>query len=347
VSLSLGDRPIGGTAAALLVAEIGSNHDGDLGRALGLIDAAASAGADAVQLHSFRAAHLVAPRTALPAAAGSTADLYAHLERVALRTEWHAALRERATARNHLFLATAFDEQRATLLAALGVVAFPVAAGDVTHLPLLRVLGGFGRPVLLGCALAGRGEVETALAAVGEGAGAPPRRPPVVLVAGPSGRDGGAGGLRAIGRLEVRYDCLAGWADRQPGHVLALGAIARGACLVAKPFTDDRTRRGPEHAVALDPAGFRAMVTAVRELETALRADVPGLRAMIATHRQAESRGVYAPRSLAAGTVLAPEDLKLVRPALGASPAALPSLLGRRLLHACAADEPVDVDDVA
>jgi sialic acid synthase SpsE len=347
VSHSLGDRPLGGTAPTLLVAEIGSNHDGDLRRALALIDAAAAAGADAVQFHSFRAARLVTPRAALPAPVASPADLYAHLERVELRTEWHAVLRERARARQLLFVATPFDEQRASLLAALGVVAFPVAAGDLAHLPLLRVLGGFGRPVLLGSALAGRGDIEAALTALGEGAGAPARRPPVVLVAGPSGRDGGAVGLRAVGRVEVRFDCPAGWADRQPGHVLALGAVARGACLVTKPFTDDRTRRGPEHAIALDPDGFRAMVAAVRELETALRADVPGLRGALALHRQAESRGVYAARSLPAGTVLAPEDLKLVRPALGASPAALPTLLGRRLLHARAADEPVDVDDVA
>jgi sialic acid synthase SpsE len=52
--------------------------------------------------------------------------------------------------------------------------------------------------------------------------------------------------------------------------VLAVGAVARGACLVTKPFTDDRARRGPDHAGALDPAGFAELVTAVRELEAAL-----------------------------------------------------------------------------
>jgi sialic acid synthase SpsE len=249
----------------LLVAEIGSNHDGELDRALALIDAAAAAGADAVQFHSFRADRLVARR--MPAASGNgAAAAFAHRERCELRTEWHAVLRERATRRKLVFLSTPFDEQRAELLAALGVVALPVAAGDLTHLPLLRVLGGLGRPILLGTAQAGRGEIDAALAAIGEGAGAPPRRPPVILVAGP----GPGCDLHAVGRLDVCYDCPVGWTDRAAGHALALGAVARGACLVAKPFTDDVRRHGLEHGDALEPDAFRAMVVAVREVEAAL-----------------------------------------------------------------------------
>lgn len=268
MSLSLGDRPIGASAPALLVAEIGSNHDGDLARALALIDAAAAAGADAVQFHSFRAASLAAGA----AGNGATTDLRAHWQRTELRTEWHAVLRDRATARGLVFLSIPFDAERATLLAALGVAGIPVAPASLIDLAFLRVLGGFGRPLLLGAAASANGAIEVALAAIGEGAGAPPRRPPVVLVAGP-GADAAGVDLCAIGRLDVRHDCPVGWSDRQPGHVLALGAVARGAGLIGKPFTDDRTRRGPAHAASLDPPAFQAMAAAVRELEAALAGD--------------------------------------------------------------------------
>jgi sialic acid synthase SpsE len=265
VSLSLGDRPVGGSAPALLVAEIGSNHDGDLARALALIDDAAAAGADAVQFHSFRASCLAAARNGN----GATVELRAHWQRTELRSEWHAVLRDRAVARGLVFLSIPFDEQRAALLAALGVVGVPVAAASWTVPSLLRLIGGFGRPILLGSGPAANGEIDRALAAIGEGAGAPPRRPPVVLVTG-AGPAADGGDLGAVGRLDVRYDCPVGWTDRQPGHVLVLGAVARGASVVVKAFTDDRTRRGPTHATALDPPAFRAMATAVRELEAAL-----------------------------------------------------------------------------
>ena len=276
MSLSLGDRAVGSGAPALLVAEIGSNHDGDLARALALIDAAAVAGAGAVQLHSFRAARLAAAHALRATDYHAAADAHAHLARAELRTEWHARLREHAAARHLVFLSTPFDAERATLLAALGVQAFPVAARDLGCPSLLRVLGGFGRPILLGVAGATRDEIDTAMAAVGEGAGAPARRPPFVLVTGPRADD--RADLRAIARLEASYDCLVGWTDRRPGHVLALGAVARGACIVVKPFTDDRTRRGPDHEAALDPPAFTAMATAVRELESALGTDLRTLR---------------------------------------------------------------------
>jgi N-acetylneuraminate synthase/N,N'-diacetyllegionaminate synthase len=188
------------------------------------------------------------------AAAGdrAAADAQAHRARVELRTEWHARLRERASARGLVFLATPFDEERATLLAALGVPAFPVAAGDLDgRRCCARSAASAGRCCSASRG-AGRGAIDAALGAIGEGAGAPPRRPPVVLVTGPNGGDGAA--LHGVGRLDERYACLVGWSDRQPTPVLALGAVARGACLVVKPFTDDRARRGPEHASALDPA---------------------------------------------------------------------------------------------
>ena len=169
-----------------------------------------------------------------------------------------------------------------------------------------------------------------------------------MLVAGPNPGHGVGANLGAVERLDPRHDCLVGWSDRQPGHVLALGAVARGACLITKAFTDDGARRDADHATVLDPPGFRAMVDAVRELERALRGERRGrIDGDVAAVRRGESRGVYAARALAAGTVLAAADLKIVRPALGAPPASLPALVGRRLLRACASNQPVDVDDVA
>jgi hypothetical protein len=253
VSLSLGDRTVG-SGPTLIVAEIGSNHDGDLERALALIDAAAAAGADAVQFHSFRAAH-----------AGAVHDRDAARE---LRTEWHARLRERAAARGRIFLATPFDEERATLLAALGVPAFPVASCDLERTPLLRAVGGFGRT---GAARRGRCRQRRDRRRARRDRGG--RR-----------RAAASGRRRARDRAERqrrrraarcraarRAPCVPRRLERPPGDAGArAGAVARGACLVVKPFSDDRTRRGPEHATALDPAAFAAMVAAIRELEPAL-----------------------------------------------------------------------------
>jgi N,N'-diacetyllegionaminate synthase len=291
--LSLGERPLGAGAPALLVAEIGSNHDGDLGRALALVEAAAAAGADAVQFRSFRAARLAASRP--PAGDRGGADDCAYLARVELRTEWHARLRDRAAAAGLVFLSAPYDAERAALLAALGVAAMPVASRELGHLALLRALGGFGRPLLLGAAGAGGAEIEAAMAAIAEGAGAPSRRPPVVLVTGPGTASRGAA-LRALGTLESRYACAVGWEDGLPGYALAVAAVARGACLVTKPFTDDRARPGPGHAGALDPAAFAVLAAAVREVEAALGHDLRALRQGRAIRRTTRGAGAEPPR---------------------------------------------------
>ncbi|MFN8542681.1 MAG: N-acetylneuraminate synthase family protein [Candidatus Binatia bacterium] len=346
MQIRLGDRPVGDGAPCLVVAAIGSNHDGDLGRAEALIDAAAAARADAVCFESFTAATLLARRWPAPDGGWVPAPGYAMLERLALRPEWHARLRERAQAQGLLFLATPFDETRASLLAALGVPALPVAAGDLTHAPLLERLGTFGRPVVLATSMAPAAEVAAALAALDRGAGAPARRPPIVLLAGAVVTAGVVhASLRHMTALRERYGCLTGWSDRVMGTTLALGAAAIGACIVEKGLTDDRSRPGPDHASALQPGEFATLVGGVRELEGALA--VPVSAGCAGAGVDELRRSVHAARSLAAGTPLTAADVKIVRPGGGLPPSALPALIGRRLVRPLAEDEPIGPEDCA
>jgi sialic acid synthase SpsE len=346
--IRLAEREVGDGAPALVVAEIGSNHDGSLERAVALIDCAAEAGADAVKFQSFRAATLLARRWPAPGGGWQPAAAYPTLERLELPEAWHAPLRDRAAARKVLFLSTPFDEGRASLLAALGVPALKVASGDLTHLPLLRRLGAFGRPLLLSTGLATPDEIAAAVEAVEQGAGGAARRPPILLLHCVSlyPLPPGEANLRALPALRARHGCLVGWSDHSAGHALALGAVALGACVVEKHLTDDRRRSGPDHGFAMEPAEFAAMVRAIRELEAGLGDGAERPRPAESGERVWARRGVYAARPLPAGAVLQTRDLKLVRPALGLPPAALPGLIGRPLRRALEPDEPVRAEDV-
>jgi len=348
-TIRCGDRTVGDGAPCLTIAELGSNHDGSLDRALALVDLAAAAGADAVKLQSFHAATLVARRRRVGDGAWRPVDAYPVLERLEVPVEWHAPLRDRARARGLLFLSTPFDEERATLLAGLGVPAVKVASGDLTHLPLLRRIGSFGRPVLLSTGLATPDEIDAALAALAEGAGCPTRRPPVVLLHCVSLYPPAPGdaNLRVLPAMRARHDALVGWSDHSPGHALALGAVALGACVVEKHFTDDRRRSGPDHGFAMEPGDWRAMVDAIRTLEAGLGDGVKRPRPGEEAERLWARRGIHAARPLAAGATLAARDLKVVRPAEGLPPAALARVLGRRLARALDADEPVTAEDLA
>ncbi|HZP41160.1 MAG TPA: N-acetylneuraminate synthase family protein [Candidatus Binatia bacterium] len=343
------DRTIGDGAPAFVIAEIGSNHDGSLERALALVDAAAAAGADAVKFQSFRAATLVARRRRLADGGWAPVEAYPTLERLEVPVDWHATLRDRAQARGVVFLSTPFDEERAGLLAALGVPAMKVASGDLTHRPLLRKLGGFGRPVLLSTGHARLEEIEAAIAAIEEGAGAAARRPPIVLLhcvscypLAPADAN-----LRALVALRARFGLPVGWSDHSPGHTLAVGAVALGACVVEKHLTDDRRRPGPDHPFAMEPDDFRAMVAAIRELETGLGDGAKRPRPDEEGERTGARRSLHAARALPAGATLEARDVKIVRPAAGLPPSALESVVGRRLRRALEVDEPLAAEDVA
>lgn len=338
--IEIGGRPVGDGAPTLVVAVIGSNHDGDLDRALALVDAAADAGADAVRFLSYRAEQLLARRQLGPEGWRVT-EGFVDVERLELPASWHALLRNRAHERGLVFLSTPFDEGRAGLLAALGVPAFRVASGDVTHLPLLRCLGGFGRPILLSTELATHAEIRAALAAIAVGAEAPGRVPPVILLGRGGARGARRGALRVLGRLRGRFALPVGWSDEHRTHVCALGAVALGACIVEKLFTDDRRRPGEEHVRAVEPMELAVLVDAIRELERGLLPVRTAAEPDGDTRRQAMRRGIHAARPLPAGTVLQASDLKIVRPAHGLPPLALDDLVGRRLGEAVDVDEPI------
>jgi N,N'-diacetyllegionaminate synthase len=346
-ALRCADRTIGGGAPCFVIAELGSNHDGSLERALALVDAAADAGADAVKLQSFRAATLVSRRRRLEDGSWRPVEAFPTLERLEVPPEWHVRVRDHAATRGVVFLSTPFDEERAAMLAALGVPAFKIASGDLTHLPLLRRVGAFGRPVLLSTGLATPEEIDAALGALAEGAGGPERRPPVVLLHCVSlyPLRPGEANLRALPTLAARYGCPIGWSDHSPGHTLALGAVALGAAVIEKHLTDDRRRRGPDHGYAMEPAEFQAMVGAVRELESALGDGSKRPCAAEEPERVWARRALHAARPLAAGTKLEARDLKVVRPADGLPPAALGSVLGRTLRRALECDEPLRAGD--
>jgi sialic acid synthase SpsE len=341
--IRVGDREVGDGAATFIVAAIGSNHDGSFERAGRLIDLAAAAGADAVKFQSYRAVSLLTRRSRRADGGWQTVEDYPTVERLELPVRWHAPLRDHARARGMAFLSSPGDEGRASLLAALGVPALRIASGDLTHVPLLETVAGFGRPVLLSTGFASEEEIADALAALERGAGGRDRCPPVVLLHCVALRPLRAddANLRALRRLRDRFGCLTGWSDHSQGQTLALGAVALGACVVEKHLTDDPGRPGGDHLVSMTPDAFAAMVGAVREIERALGDGRKVPHRDEAGARAAARRSVHAARSLPAGSVLEEADLKVVRPATGDPPASLSDLVGCRLVRRLAVDEPV------
>lgn len=160
----------------LIIAEAGINHNGDLELARRLIDVAADAGADLVKFQTFNADRL-ATRSAQKAdyqnrTTDSDESQHEMLRRLELTREMHEELIAHCHGRGIGFFSTGFDLESVDLLVELGIDRFKIPSGEITNLPYLRHVGGYGKPIILSTGMATLGEIEAALEVL-EQAGTP------------------------------------------------------------------------------------------------------------------------------------------------------------------------------
>jgi len=332
--MKIGENKIGSGEPVYIIAEIGSNHDGEIEQAKELIAAARDCGADAVKFQSFTAAGLVSPRYE---------NIYNAFKAVEMPPEWLPELSEYARKQEIVFLSTPFDEAHATTLNELGMLAFKVASGDLTHHPLLRHIVRFGKPVILSTGMATLEEVKEAVGVIRyEGnddiillhcvSNYPPQMEDI--------------NLRAIQTLAREFALPVGFSDHSPGTTAALGAVALGACLIEKHITIDKTLPGPDHPYALETAEFKEMVAQIRLLGKAMGDGIKRPVEAEIPERNWARRGIYAATGIKKGTVIISAMLKIVRPALGTlPPSSLGNIVEKPAKRDITAEEAITKDD--
>jgi sialic acid synthase SpsE len=341
-TVSIGDRPVGDGAPVYVVAEAGSNHDRDMDQARRLIDVAAKAGADAVKFQTFRSDAIVAetPTRAryldgiLPP--GKTmSELFRELE---LPREWHADLKRHAEERGLDFLSTPFDVEAVDLLDDLGVKAFKVATYELWDLPLLAEVASRGKPVICSTGMANIAEVQAAVDTV-RGAGNEQLILLHCVVNYPPPFD--ELNLRAIETMRRAFNVPIGWSDHTPGWLAPVVATALGAAVIEKHFTTDRTRPGPDHRFALEPAELTDMVGAIRNAEASLGDGVKRMAPAEADLYVTARRSLFAARPIEAGSVMSEDDIAVLRPGTGLEVADLPKVVGRTARRRIERHEPL------
>jgi N-acetylneuraminate synthase len=319
------DRPF-------LIAEAGVNHEGSLSRAIEMVDAAADAGADMIKFQSYKAASLASrespsywDRSAEPAA--SQFELFQRYD--ALDVEDYGKLAERCEARGILFCTTSFDLRFVDALDPL-LCCHKVASADVTNWPLLRRIGGKGKPVLLSTGASTLGEVDAAVRVL-SGSGAPAVGLLHCVLQYPT--EPVNAHLRAIGHLaSVFPEHTIGYSDHVPpvdGCLALLLAWLEGAVVLEKHFTLDKTLPGNDHYHAMDPddiVAFRRRCTLAEALLG--RAEVTVLPCEEAARSHAR-RSLVAARAIPKGTTITENMLISKRPGHGVSPEHHDLVVGR------------------
>ena len=342
---SIGEYPIGGPHT-YVIAEAGSNHNGELSVAKELIDAAAEAKVDAVKFQAFRATQHYSKHTPsfdyLERAGHrqSTFDLIRALE---IDREWHEPLIKYAQSKRVTFLSSPCDREAIDQLAGLGMPAFKLASFDLPDVSLIRHMASFGRPLILSTGMANYADIQGALRAAREGG-----TEEVVLLQCTSLYPAPVelSNLAAIRTMRRAFGVPVGYSDHTLGDHVCLAAVALGACVIEKHFTLNRDLPGPDHAFAIQPGELTAMVERIRDVEAAIGDGVKmgpreGEREMFEKGR----RSVHVRRQIQAGEKIAETDICIKRPGYGISPSLADALVGMVARRTIEEDHWVSWDD--
>jgi len=345
-TISIGGREVGPGRPCFVVAEAGVNHNGDPALAKALIDAAAKAGADAVKFQTFDADLLAssnAPKAAYQKAT-SDPDETQHdmLKRLELPPETHAELIAYCNEKNIVFFSSPFEEKSCDLLDRLGVSCFKIPSGEITNLAFVRYVAGKGKPLIVSTGMSTLDEVRDAVrVAFAEG------NDRLVLLhcvsnypANPSDAN-----LRAMRTLRGALDLPVGFSDHTVGPVVAIAAVALGACVIEKHLTLDRDLPGPDHLASAEPGDFEALVRGIRTAEAALGHGHKVPAAGEARTAAVARKSLVASRDLPVGTVLADDMICARRPGTGLPPSAAPGVIGRMLRRDVRAGQTLTAED--
>lgn len=352
--VTIGRRKIGPGEPLYFVADVGANHDGSLDRAYRLIELAAEAGADAAKFQNFIAPKIVS-RRGFEELGGQVAhqskwakpvfEVYAD---ASVPEDWTPLLAERCREVGVDYFTSPYDLATVDAVDA-HVPAFKIGSGDITWLEIVRHIGGKGKPVLIAAGASDQLDVDRALAALRE------RTDDIVLMQCNTNYTADPANLHHVNLAvladwAVRYpNTVLGLSDHTAGHVTVCAAVALGARVFEKHFTDDNDREGPDHAFAMTPASWREMVDRARETDAALGDGVKRVEANELEAAVVQRRALRFARDLPAGHRLGPDDVIPTRPcpADGLPPYRIADVLGRDLTEAVSGDSLVRLEGLA
>lgn len=334
--IQLGKHSIGAGHPPFIIAEMSGNHDGELAKALAIVDAAADAGAQALKLQTYTADSMTLDLREGEFFIGDSDNLWQGrslhelYQQAHTPWDWHRAVFDRARQRGLVVFSTPFSLEAVDFLETLAAPCYKIASFENGDLPLIRKAASTGKPLILSTGMATLVELTEAVAAARE-AGC---RELVLLKCTSSyPAEPTDAHLRTIPHLRDLFDCQVGLSDHTLGTAVAVASVALGATVIEKHLTLDRAAGGVDAAFSLEPAELAHLVIDSRLAWQALGGVHYG-----PTEKEHGSRrfrrSLYITRDLEAGEVLTVENLRSVRPGEGLPPRYLEIVLGRPVRRA-------------
>ena len=329
--ISIADKIIGSEYPCFIIAEAGVNHNGDVNLAKRLIDAAVESGADAVKFQTFHTDKVVTctaekadyQKNTTP----SDESQYDMIKKLEMPDDVFFELSDYAKKREIIFLSTPFDDESVDLLDRIDVPAFKIPSGEITNFPLLKKIAEKKRTIILSTGMATLGEVEDAFCYLKK-CGAEE----IILLHCTTSYPASINSvnLRSMETLRCAFQVPVGYSDHTEGITISIAAVAMGACVLEKHFTLDRTLPGPDHKASLEPHELRAMVKAIRDVESARGSGIKMPNEDEDAINKVARRSIVAQCDINIGDKLTESKLAIKRPGTGIEPRLFESIVNKK-----------------
>ena len=315
----------------LIIAEAGVNHNGNYELAKKMIEVAKNAGADYIKFQTAIPKQVISKYAEMAAYqkvnVGKQESQLEMCERIHLPLSSYASLKRYCDVVGIKFLSTPFDLTSIDTLSMLDMDYMKIPSGEITNLPYLRKIARLHKPIIMSTGMCKLGEIEDAL--------------DVLLSKGLSldmisllhcnteyPTPMSDVNLNAMLTLKRAFGVRVGYSDHTQGIEVPIAAVAKGAEIIEKHFTLDKTMEGPDHKASLEPQELKAMVKAIRNIEQALGDGHKTVSESERKNMAIARKSIVAARSIKAGDVFTEDNITVKRPGNGISPMLWDSVLG-------------------
>ena len=323
----------------LIIAEAGVNHNGSLELAKKLIDIAKYSGADIIKFQTFISEKVVSKHAKKAdyqkkndTSGESQLEMVKKLE---LSFDEFVELKEYCNKKSIEFLSTAFDFDSIDFLYSLGMHRWKIPSGDITNLPYLTKIARLNKPIILSTGMSTMSEIRKSISVL---------------------KENGAGDLtvlhctteyptpfKAMLSIKEEFGVKVGYSDHTKGIEVPIAAVALGATVIEKHFTLDRNMEGPDHMASLEPNELKAMVDAIRNIESALGNSVKQPAKTEKKNMVVARKSIIAKRAIKAGEILNEDNLTVKRPGNGVSPMRWFEVMGTIAMRDFEEDELIEI----
>lgn len=317
MKIKIGKEIITQTSRPYFIADIAANHDGSLERAYKLIELAKEAGADVAKFQNFKAKTIVSKKGfetmkgQISHQSNWKKTVYEVYEDASIDTTWTELLKKKCDEVGIEYMTSPYDFESVDSVEEY-VNAYKIGSGDITWIEILKYIARKNKPILLATGASTLGDVKRAMETL--------KNNKIILMQCNTNYTGEKENFNYINLnvlkkyRELYPEIILGLSDHTRGYATVLGAIALGANVIEKHFTDDNNRIGPDHKFAMNPQNWREMVEASMDLYNALG---DGEKRIEENEKQTvivQRRGLYLKKDIKKGKKIRREDLIALRP---------------------------------